>query len=280
MTQPLKKSILIVDDELIIGLATKKNLEKIGYSVSVTSKGNQAVQMIMQNDEISLVLMDIDLGTGQNGIDFCREIIKTKDIPIVFVSSHTEPDIVALTEQVTSYGYIVKSSSITVYDASIKMAFKLFNEKNDKEIFSKYLITALNNATEPIFISDLRGDVVFFNKAYLHIQGLTDPSQIQNKFEEYSEIITVFSSDGVFLEKNDWASTRGLRGLSGESVVFYVYHHVLNRIFVNYFTYAPIYDDKNITIGSYVKISGQVERPDPLIINKIVRELNPTNAPT
>ena len=33
------------------------------------------------------------------------------------------------TEKITSYGYVVKQSAITVLDASIKMAFKLFDAK-------------------------------------------------------------------------------------------------------------------------------------------------------
>jgi len=276
MSETLERNILLVDDELIIGMATKQKLEKIGYSVTVASQGKHAMEIINTKDDISLVLMDIDLGNGQNGIDICREIINRKNIPIVFVSSHTEPEVVSLTEQVTSYGYIVKSSSITVYDASIKMAYKLFNERRNKDKYSKYLFTALNNATEPIFISDLNGDVVFFNIAYLSIQGLNDPSQIQNKFSEYSKIITVYSSDGTLLEKNDWASTRGLRGLSGDDVVFYVYQHRIQKILINLFTYAPIYGDANEIIGSYVKIIGKVENPDPTIIKKIIKDLNLT----
>jgi len=276
MSETLERNILLVDDELIIGMATKQKLAKIGYSVTVASQGKHAMEIINTKDDISLVLMDIDLGNGQNGIDICREIINRKNIPIVFVSSHTEPEVVSLTEQVTSYGYIVKSSSITVYDASIKMAYKLFNERRNKDKYSKYLFTALNNATEPIFISDLNGDVVFFNIAYLSIQGLNDPSQIQNKFSEYSKIITVYSSDGTLLEKNDWASTRGLRGLSGDDVVFYVYQHRIQKILINLFTYAPIYGDANEIIGSYVKIIGKVENPDPTIIKKIIKDLNLT----
>ena len=274
MSDALRKNILLVDDEVLIGMATKQQLEKIGYVVVLASNGEQALQMLRQNNEISLVLMDIDLGNGKNGIMVCQEIIKEKNIPIVFVSSHTDPGTVSLTEQVTSYGYIVKSSSMTVYDASIKMAYKLFNEKKEKDIYSKYLETALNNAEEPVFICDLKGDVIFFNKAYLHIQGLSEPQQIQSRFDEYSKLLRVFSDNGIPLEKNDWASTRGLRGLSAENVVFYVYHYRLNKMLINYFSYAPIYDDDSLIIGSYVKILRNVEHPDQMVIGKILKELN------
>ena len=76
--------------------------------------------------------MDINLGAGIDGTEAAAIILGQRDLPVVFLSSHTEPEVVAKTEKITSYGYVVKNSSITVLDASIKMAFKLF-EANTKE---------------------------------------------------------------------------------------------------------------------------------------------------
>ena len=62
-----------------------------------------------------------------DGTEAAGIILKDHDIPVIFLSGHTEPAVVNKTERITSYGYVVKSSSITVLDASIKMAFKLFD---------------------------------------------------------------------------------------------------------------------------------------------------------
>lgn len=273
MEEKPQKTILLVEDEAVIGIASKRKLEGIGYRVLLASDGSQAIQQAEEHAEISLVLMDIDLGHGQNGIATCQDILRSRRIPIVFVSSHTEPEVVSLTEQVTSYGYIVKSSLITVYDACIKMAYKLFNEKNEKDRFANFLRAALDSAVEPLFISDLKGDIVFYNQAYLRLQGPSESREILRDFGEYSELINVFSSDGLRLAKDDWASTRGLRGLSGENAIYYVYSRRLGRIMANYYSYAPIRDDSGRIIGSYVKITGQVEKPDQGILARISLEL-------
>lgn len=73
--------------------------------------------------------MDIDLGSGIDGTQTAALILAERDIPIVFLSSHTAPEVVEKTEKITSYGYVVKNSNIAVLDASIKMAFKLFDAK-------------------------------------------------------------------------------------------------------------------------------------------------------
>jgi DNA-binding NarL/FixJ family response regulator len=73
--------------------------------------------------------MDINLGPGIDGTDAAQAILVEHDIPVLFLSSHTEPEVVEKTEGITSYGYIVKNSGEMVLFASIKMAFRLFESK-------------------------------------------------------------------------------------------------------------------------------------------------------
>ncbi len=273
MLQLKEKSILLVEDEGIIGLATKADLEQFGYRIVLALSGEEAIGIAGESMDIDLVLMDIDLGNGLNGISTSRQILEIRDIPIVFVSSHTEPDIVSSTEAITSYGYIVKSSSLTVYDASIKMAYRLFTEKRKTEAFDRYLKTALENASEPIFISDKNGDVIYFNKAYLQIQGLSKPEECETELAKVSRSMEVFSDKGEQLDSGSWASTRPLRGEYGTDVVFYVYNYAIDKVLVNYYTYAPIFDDHRNIIGSYVKIGKTVEEPDPKDLERIEGQL-------
>ena len=120
------KTILLVEDEAIIAMQEKKVLERLGYEVVSAHSGVQALESFMVNPSIDLVLMDIDLGAGMDGTETARIMLEKREMPVVFLSSHTEPEVVEKTEGITSYGYIVKSSSATVLGASIKMAFKLF----------------------------------------------------------------------------------------------------------------------------------------------------------
>ncbi len=117
--------ILLVDDEAIIAMSESRMLEKHGYGVLAVYSGEAAVQKAAERADIDLVLMDIDLGSGMDGTEAAEIILKTRDIPVLFLSSHTEPEVVDKTEKITSYGYVVKNSGETVILASIKMAFKL-----------------------------------------------------------------------------------------------------------------------------------------------------------
>ncbi len=121
------QKILLVEDEVILAMSNKMQLEDYGYRVVTANTGEQAVDVVSADEGINLVLMDIDLGVGIDGTEAAEIILSEHKLPIVFLSSHMEPEIVGRTEKITSYGYVVKSSGITVLDASIKMAFKLFD---------------------------------------------------------------------------------------------------------------------------------------------------------
>jgi len=251
----VRNAVLLVEDEQLIALASKLKLEKYGYTVTLASSGEKAIEMLkaLENGIISIVLMDIDLGKGLNGVDTAKEILRIIDIPIIFVSSHTESEIIALAQSVTGYGYLVKSSSVIVYDTAIKMATRLFDEKVKNEIYASFVTTALEKSSEPFFICNTTGDIEFFNNEYMKIQGITDPNQIEKRFEMYNKQIMVFSEEGELLSSDNIASTRALKGESGNNIVFHVYNISIKMLISNEYTYAPVFY-KNRIVGSYVKI--------------------------
>jgi PAS domain S-box-containing protein len=163
-----KKTILHVEDDPITALTVKTVLGKFGYSVVSADSGHMAVEKFKESGSIDLVLMDIDLGDGMDGTEAAEQILLIRDIPIVFLSSHTEPDIVEKTERITSYGYVVKNSSNTVLDASIKMAFKLFEAKQkekakEDDLFEREELfrSVVCNSSDLTILTDPEGRATF-----------------------------------------------------------------------------------------------------------------------
>ncbi len=122
-----QKKILLVEDDGIIAFSEKLTLEKNNFDVVLASTGEEAVALMNGRDDIDMVLMDIDLGRGIDGTAAAELILEKQEVPIVFLSGHTEKEILDKTDKITSYGYILKSAGETVLLASIKMAFRLFN---------------------------------------------------------------------------------------------------------------------------------------------------------
>jgi signal transduction histidine kinase len=159
-----QKTILLVEDEVIIAMTDSEKLKEYGYNVIHALTGQKAIEAINNNKtSIDLILMDINLGEEKDGAEIAKIILKDHDIPILFHSNHTESEVVKRTNDITSYGYVVKNG-ITVLDASIKMALRL-HDAEEKTKQSLEVIKKLNSEKDKFFsiiAHDLRSPFIGF----------------------------------------------------------------------------------------------------------------------
>ncbi len=203
------RTILLVEDERLVAIAQRRALERYGYAVVTAASGEEAVEAVRNAPDIDLVLMDIDLGPGMDGIAAAERLLALREMPLVFLSSHTESDVVERTERITSYGYIVKHSGDAVLDISIKMAFRLFAAKRRESETELALETgrvrtqALMNAIPDLMLLfDRNGYIVDYRPARGH--GLLVPPErflrqhVSDALPPYLAELTMERLDRVF----------------------------------------------------------------------------------
>ncbi len=189
-----QKTILLVEDEGIIAMAETAALRNYGYAVVTANSGEAALRALEGSPRIDLVLMDINLGKGMSGTEAAQLILAGRDLPLIFLSSHTEREIVERTEGITSYGYIVKNTGDTVLIASIKMAFRLFDAKmKEKEIEeglreSQALYHSfVEHLPAGVFRKDSEGRYIFVNSIFCRLKGLREDEILGKTPSELSE---------------------------------------------------------------------------------------------
>lgn len=82
------KHILLVDDEEGIREPIGVYLESQGYQVSLACDAKSALEII-DKAQCDLAVLDVMLGQD-DGFDLCREIRKTSEIPVIFLSGKSE----------------------------------------------------------------------------------------------------------------------------------------------------------------------------------------------
>lgn len=82
------QKVLIVEDEAIIGMALAAELEDAGYRIiDICPTGEEALTLL-QKQVVDLVILDVKLGDGMDGIDTLKEIKKMcAPQPKVFIIS-------------------------------------------------------------------------------------------------------------------------------------------------------------------------------------------------
>lgn len=100
--------ILIVEDESVIALDIKRRMERFGYEVaSIAVTGEEALEktLLLGPD---LVLMDIMLPGEMDGIETAEALRSRTDIPVVYLTAHTDHATFLRSKSTMPYGYIVK----------------------------------------------------------------------------------------------------------------------------------------------------------------------------
>jgi len=83
-----QKKILIVEDERLTAKSLMYDLIDLGYNaLDPVAKGEDAVDIALEKDP-DLILMDIRLAGGLDGIEAAEQILEKKKIPIVYMTGY------------------------------------------------------------------------------------------------------------------------------------------------------------------------------------------------
>lgn len=134
-----KTKILIVEDEAIVALEIKMELEKLGCDITDTVCTKKDVLQSIQNVMPDIILMDINLGKNENGIDIVQKIQKTQNIPILYLTAFSDDDTMNKAFATNPIGYIVKPFKPQDLKVHIQLAMHKLNATQKSEINQDYV---------------------------------------------------------------------------------------------------------------------------------------------
>jgi len=105
----MDKSILIVEDEGLIALHLMETLINAGYRVfEPVATGEEVFKLLEVSPQPDLILMDITLDGILDGIETARLIMQQYQIPVIFLTAHSNGSVVTKAKEVSPQGYILK----------------------------------------------------------------------------------------------------------------------------------------------------------------------------
>ena len=116
-----KKRILIVEDEALTVLALKHELTELGYEITGDASTAADALHAAEENRTDLVLMDIQLEGGINGVAAAAAIRGHLDIPVVFLTAHASAETVASAVESGAFGYLLKPYTVPELKATIEV---------------------------------------------------------------------------------------------------------------------------------------------------------------
>jgi CheY-like chemotaxis protein len=118
-----RNRILIIEDEAIIAVNIKNTLKQFGYEAEFKTSGESALEFLEEGSFTpDLILMDINLGSGLDGIETAQKIHEKGSIPIIYLTAFSDQDTLDRAQITDPFGYIVKPFQGRELYISIEMA--------------------------------------------------------------------------------------------------------------------------------------------------------------
>ncbi|WDD97327.1 sigma 54-interacting transcriptional regulator [Thalassomonas actiniarum] len=149
--------IYIIEDEAIVAHDLKVNLESLGFQVlGVAHDSLKALQEIpvVKPD---IVLSDIRLRDGCDGIEILRELNKIMSVAVIFISAYSDKETLRRVKEINPQGYILKPINRRELEIAIDLAVDEF-ARQQKLLNNQYILkTALSCIGDCILLTDING---------------------------------------------------------------------------------------------------------------------------
>ena len=125
--------IIVIDDEKNIVNIVSDFLRNVGYEVIGALSGEEAIDKIIEDNNIDLILLDIRM-PDMDGYEVLREIREISDAPVIFLTALSESYNEAKGLNLGAVDYITKPFNYTVLLARVKAALRIREMDSAREV--------------------------------------------------------------------------------------------------------------------------------------------------
>lgn len=182
-------NVLIVEDEIIVAQDLQITLENLGYSVPViVDSGELAIQQAAQTQP-NLILMDIRIIGELDGIATAQIITEQFDIPIIYMTAHSDTATLERAKLTSPFGYIIKPFEQREVHTMIEIALYKHNMEKHLKENAQWLKTVLESIGDGVIATDAEGRITFINLVAEEISGWSFNDAVGKNLTEVFKIV-------------------------------------------------------------------------------------------
>ena len=103
-----KTKVLIVEDEAIVAADLANKLGQLGYQIIGSAASGEEAIVIAGEQRPDIVIMDIRLSGALDGIETAARMRGAYDLPVVYLTAHSDPDTLTRALGTEPFGYVLK----------------------------------------------------------------------------------------------------------------------------------------------------------------------------
>ncbi|PZO36987.1 MAG: hybrid sensor histidine kinase/response regulator [Pseudanabaena frigida] len=185
--------ILVVEDEVITARVILEELTQLGYVVTDTvTSSEDAIASVSQNAP-DLVLMDIILrGSEQDGIATASILRQEFQIPVIYITAHTDEATLERAKISEPFGYLVKP--FDEKDLRVVIETAMYKHRMERQLAEReeFLSTILQSTSDAVIATDSIATVTYMNPA---AENLTGWSRVEALGRDVTEVIRLIDEN-------------------------------------------------------------------------------------
>lgn len=195
-------SVLIVEDDANLNRGVGYALEKENYRV-FSAENIANARRILKEETIRLMILDLNLPDG-DGVDFCRELRKTSQLPILMLTARDMETDEIIGLESGADDYLTKPFSLAILKSRIANILRirsLGGDKGNKPSTVRYLELSWSPGEMKIYKNDMPLDLTVTE--YRLLAGfMNNQGQVLTKNQLLQ---MVWDNDGKFVDENTLA---------------------------------------------------------------------------
>ena len=156
-------TILVVEDEVVVAKDIQRTLKALSYQVPNTAYTGADALRLVEELQPDLVLMDITLKGTLDGIATASQIRARWDIPIIYLTAHSDDATLARAKETGPHGYVLKPWNERDLRTAIEVALRKHALEKIMSERERWFSTTLASIGDAIIATNPSGEITFMN---------------------------------------------------------------------------------------------------------------------
>ncbi|WP_332774499.1 sensor histidine kinase [Polaromonas sp.] len=168
-----KIRVLVVEDEIVVSEDLQQRLVGLGFEVTGAADTAADAMRLAASSRPDVALMDIMLHGRPEGIDAAEHLRGELDIPVIYLTAHSDSATLQRAKLTDPAGYIVKPFD----DAQLRVAIELAPMRHEMERkarrVARWMSATLTSIGDPVIATNTRAEILLLNPAAETLTGWT-----------------------------------------------------------------------------------------------------------
>lgn len=178
--------VLIVEDERVVATHVERSLNDAGYVVVGIAASSAETELLLLEGTPDVALVDIRLRGKSEGFEIAERLRVERDVPVVYMTAHTDDDTLQRAARTGAYGYVVKPFTIPEVKSALQVA--LVKHRMDQHLAERerWFSTTLRAIADGVVTCDAEQRVTFLNAAAV---GMLGRGEEESRGRHISEVL-------------------------------------------------------------------------------------------